>query len=124
MWSNFYAAGGFGMYPTSLFGFFLVSASVIYALRPERRFLLLAVCLAFLTLGSGALGFTTGMVNTFHYLEKVPVDQRGMIAALGCGESLNNVVLALIFFTLACLVVSVGAFRAIRRGVAPAAAGG
>ena len=35
MWSNFYEAGGWGMYPTTLFGFFLVISGVILLLRPE-----------------------------------------------------------------------------------------
>ncbi|MBI5545798.1 MAG: hypothetical protein HY901_18060 [Deltaproteobacteria bacterium] len=127
MFANFFEAGGFGMYPTSLFGFFLVAAAVIYALRPERGFFVLTGCLGLLTLSSGLLGFTTGLVNTFRYLEKVPNEKLLTIAALGCAESLNNVVLALILVTLTSLIVSVGALRAARsapRAVAPADSAG
>src|SRR6185436_19593437 len=29
MWSNFFAAGGWGMYPTMIFGFFLLATTVL-----------------------------------------------------------------------------------------------
>ena len=35
MWSNFYTAGGWGMHPTSVFGFLLLAAAALAALRPS-----------------------------------------------------------------------------------------
>ena len=119
MWSNFFRDGGFGMYPTLIFGFALVAAAAMYLLRPERRRVALPVCLGLLTLGSGLLGFTTGMVNTLRYIQKVPPGEQLQIGALGAAESANNLVLALIFVVLAALLASIGAFRASR---APATA--
>ena len=45
MWTTFFRDGGFGMYPTALFGFLLVASGVLCLLRPERRFVLLALSL-------------------------------------------------------------------------------
>ena len=112
MWNTFFRDGGWGMYPTSLFGFLLVAAGVLCVIRPERRYVPLLLSLGAMTLGSGLLGFATGLVATFHYLPRVAdVSQRFTIAALGCAESLNNVVLALILVVLAAVLSAVAAGR-------------
>jgi hypothetical protein len=112
MWNTFFRDGGWGMYPTSLFGFMLVAAGVLCAMRPERRYVPLLLSLGAMTLGSGLLGFATGLIATFHYLPRVAdVTERFTIAALGCAESLNNVVLALMLLVLASLCSSVAAAR-------------
>jgi dipeptide/tripeptide permease len=124
MWTTFFRDGGWGMYPTTLFGFLLVASGVLCLLRPERRFVPLALCLAALTLSSGLLGTATGVVNSFRYLERVPeVDQRFTIAALGCAESLNNLVLALILVTLTGVLGAAASLRsALKAPAAPASA--
>lgn len=114
MWANFFESGGFGMYPTSLFGFLLVAAGVVLTLRPERRFVRLVVSLGVLTLGSGVLSACVGVVNTLHYLRRVPAGEQLKIAAIGCAESFHNVVLALILVVLTALLASIAAFRAAR----------
>ena len=114
IWANSFRDGGWGMYPTSLFGFFLIAAAVLLVLRPERRFVALVASLGLLTLGAGVLGTTTGIVNTFRYLVKVPAAEQAQIAALGCAESLNNMVLALMLAVLAALLASIAALRAAR----------
>jgi len=132
MFANFYEAGGFGMYPTTLFGFFLSVSAVFYTLRPERRFMALSGSLGLLTLLSGFLGFATGMVNTLLAVTRgsvstgappadLPLESQLKILTMGTAESLNNVVLALILLTLSTLLVSVGALRAARasQAVAP-----
>jgi dipeptide/tripeptide permease len=83
MWTNFLRDGGFGMYPTLLFGFLLIASGARLMLRPERRFVALVVSLGVLTLGSGILGTTVGVINTFHYLAEVPAAEQLMVAALG-----------------------------------------
>ena len=118
MWSHFFRDGGFGMYPTVVFGFLLVAASALCLMRPERRIAVLAAVLGVATLGSGMLGTSMGLITTFHYLPQVPLEQRLTIAALGCAESLNNAVLALILVVLAALL---GAVAAARVALAPAA---
>ncbi|RLB58097.1 MAG: hypothetical protein DRI90_17140 [Deltaproteobacteria bacterium] len=102
------------MYPTSMFGFVLVAAGILLVLRPERRFVALVVSLGAATLGSGVLSASVGIVNTLHYLRKVPPADQLEIAALGCAESFHNVVLALILVVLTALLASIAAARAAR----------
>lgn len=112
MWSNFFKAGGWGIYPTSVFGFLLVAAVVVLLLRPDRRFVWLVLSLAVSTLGSGMLGTSIGVIYSFNYLDKVPAGERLAIAALGCAESLHNLVLALLFVVPTGLLAAIAAARA------------
>jgi hypothetical protein len=114
MWVNFFRDGGWNMYPTSLFGFLFIAAAVLLVLRPERRFVPLVASLGLLTLGAGVLGTMVGVVNTFRYLLKVPAAEQFQVAALGCAESLNNLVLAMMLLVLAALLGSIAALRASR----------
>ena len=119
--SDFWMAGGWGMYPTALFGVMLVAAGVAYALFPERRFVPLLVSLGIVVFGAGVLGTVTGFTTTFRYIEKVPVDQQHTITLLGISESLNNLILAFIFIVLSTLIASVGALRlGLKAKAAPA----
>ena len=123
MWSNIIEYGGWGMYPTSIFGFFLVAAGVVLALRPERRFVNLVIALAVGTFGSGVLSTCVGVANSFHYLRQVPVDRQLGIAAAGCAESLHNMVLALILVVITSLLATIAALRAGRPSEPTGAAG-
>jgi hypothetical protein len=114
MWSSFYEAGGWGMYPVSILGFALVAAGFVLALRPERRFVWLVVSLGVATLGSGLLSACVGVVNTLHYLQRVPSGDLLKIAALGCAESFHNVVLALMLLVVTALLAAIAAGRAAR----------
>jgi len=120
MWSTFFHDGGWGMYPTTGFGFLLIAAAVLLVLRPERRWIPLVASLGVVTFASGLLGTSVGIVNSFHYLPEVAKVEQVEIAALGCAESLNNLVLALIIVVLAGLMASLAALRA---GVARPAGG-
>src|SRR5262249_10361892 len=111
MWKNFYAAGGWGMYPTSLFGFLLIGACALYALRLERRFARLAAALAGLTLAPGLLGATVGICNSAHYITLVPKTEQLQILALGFEESLHDLVLALMLAIVGGLVAVLGIVR-------------
>ena len=116
MWASFFRDGGFGMYPTSLFGFALIASAGLLVLRPERRFVHLVGVLGLLTMGAAVLGTTVGIINTFRYIMTVPASDQFEIAALGCAESLNNLVLGLMLGVLAALLGSIAAFRASRAG--------
>jgi hypothetical protein len=102
-----------------VFGFLLVASGFLYLLRPESRYAPIVFCAGFLTLGSGVLGTVTGLVATCRYLDHVPPVDQFKIAALGCAESLNNIVLALILAMVAALPTLAGLVRSVRR---PAAA--
>ena len=109
--SEFFAAGGWGMYPPLVFGFLLIACSILYLLRPEPRYLAPLMGLAATTGAAGLLGFCTGVMNTLRYLKEVPTDERFLVVAYGCEESLHCVVLALILVVIAGIFVSLGAAR-------------
>ncbi len=110
---EFFKAGGPAMFVTLAFGFLLVGAAVLFAVRKDRGLLPLVGSLGLGTLFSGALGCTTGLIATFRFLEQVPADEQLQVAALGAQESLHNLVLALLLLTLAAIVASVGSFRSL-----------
>lgn len=122
MWSSFFASGGYGMYPTSVFGFLLVAACVHYALRPQPRSARLALTLGIVTFASGLLGTFVGICNSAHYLGQVPEPKQLEILALGVQESLHVVVLSLILIVLGGLVASAGAYRSNGGATGPLAA--
>jgi hypothetical protein len=119
--SEFFTAGGFGMYPTLLFGFLLVACSILFMLRPEPRYLAPLVGLGASTSAAGLLGFCTGVMNTLRYLKEVPAEERFLVVAFGCEESLHCVVLGLILLVIAGIFVSIGSVRAMGMFRAPAA---
>lgn len=112
MWSTFFNDGGWGMYPTTIFGFVLIASAVLYLLRPERRWMPLVATLGVVTFAAGLLGTSVGFVTTFRAIHQVPPAEQFAIATLGCAESLNNLVLGLIIVVLAGLIVALAALRA------------
>lgn len=122
MWADFFAAGGWGMYPTSFFGFLLIAASALYALRPDQRMARLVVTLGIVTFAAGLLGTSVGLGNTFHYIPQVAKDEQLQILALGCAESLHNAILGLMLVIVGGLVSSVGTLRRSDRTTTIAAA--
>jgi hypothetical protein len=108
--------GGWGMYPTSLFGVLAIAAAVWYARSPQRQRLVLFCIASTVALGAGVLGLVTGIMATLRHSAGMP-DQSAMIAQ-GTFESLNNLSLALVLFILGGIVAGVGAWRAAtpRRG--------
>jgi hypothetical protein len=112
MWSSFYAAGGWGMHPITFFGFFLITASALYALRPQTGAARVVVALAFVTFAAGLLGTCTGVSTTLHYIHQVEPARQLPIMAEGIAESLHNIVFALILDVLGGLLAIVGLLRA------------
>lgn len=106
--------GGWGMYPTLLFGLVCIATSVRYAVKPERRLVPLLITTNVMAFIAGNLGFVTGLINTAKYMEKVETSQVPLITVLGTGESLHNVALALILMILAAVASTIGAFRISR----------
>lgn len=111
MWSNFFHDGGWGMYPTAFSGFFLVLASVLVLIRPDRKFVPLLASLGAVTLLSGVLGTLVGVANSMRFIHQVPVERQLGILSMGVAESLNVTVLALILVVLASLLGSGAALR-------------
>jgi hypothetical protein len=121
MWTNFYAAGGWGMYPVSLMGFFLIVSSVLFALRPGPRGGKLVLVFGVVTFASGLLGATVGICNSAHFIPQVDPSKQLEILALGFEESLHDVVLALMLVVVAGLISAVGTLRG---SAAPSATAG
>jgi len=103
--------GGWGMYPTTIAGLFLVGAAARYAMRPERRRLAIVRTLALLTLLVATLGFVTGVIRTFTSAAGVDAHELGGCVVAGVGESLNNLGLGLVLLVIATLATVVGRLR-------------
>ena len=109
MW---FAAGGWGMYPVSLFGFLLVIASLLYAMRPQAKYEKPVLALGVITWAAGVLGTATGIVATSHYIQNVDKAKQFEIFCLGLDESLHDLILALMIIVPATLIALVGMVRA------------
>lgn len=104
--------GGFGMYPTAIFGLLLIGVAIRYAIKPEARFIPLQITLGLLTFFAGCLGFVTGVITSFSHLMEIQGDGNAKwIPLIGTAESLYNVALALALIIMAVLAASVGAAR-------------
>ncbi len=112
MLRDYFIAGGWGMYPTVVFGFVLLASAALYAIRVEERYARASLLFALVTVWSGWLGCATGVVTTIRaVLGQVPPPQQFAVWIEGCEESLHNLVLALIIVIPSALVASVGVFR-------------
>ena len=120
MWNDFFRNGGFGMYPTSIFAFCLIAVSVLYLLRPERRYAPVVLSAGIMTLLAGALGCAVGFVTTIFFVRTLPPAEQFTVTLVGIAESLNNIILALIVCVLAALLAFAGTLRSAR-GAAPSA---
>ncbi|MBN2498251.1 MAG: hypothetical protein JXR96_26910 [Deltaproteobacteria bacterium] len=117
--SEAFRLGGWGMYPTLICGLMLVGAGILYAVKPQRRFVPLLFAVGTMTFISGLLGFTTGMIRTLLYVGQVGPDER-YLALIGLAESLHNVAFALVFVMLAAIAAGIGTARSARSRAAAA----
>lgn len=113
---NFIDEGGFGMFPTLAFGFVLAVYAVLYLLKPQPRAWPVLGGLFGLTLGSGVLGTTVGVITTLHVLPQVKPEEVFLVLGQGVAESANNLVLSFIFLMLSGLMCTIGLARASRTG--------
>lgn len=105
VWDNFYRLGGPGMYLTTLFGLGLLVVSVLYLIRRDEKYVPMAKTLSLLTLASGVLGTTTGLMVAFRFVQHMQPADQVAVAALGFAEAINNIVLALLLTIASGLVV-------------------
>lgn len=106
--------GGWGMFPTLVFGLLLLGAAVRYAMKPEPRWVPLQIALGVLTLTAGFLGFVSGVIVTTQHLSELPAERVTLIGAIGIGESLHDVGLALLLMMFAGMLTAIGAVRLTR----------
>ena len=112
--ADFFREGGFGMYPTALFGLTSLLLAVFYAFKPVPRLLPLVKGLGVAALLAGLLGTTMGIKATVTAIVGAPdlaPERMPLIAMAGVGESINNLVLALVLTVLVALAVGIGGFR-------------
>jgi hypothetical protein len=108
---DFFREGGFGMWPTLVFGVLAFGLALKHAIHAHPESMPLLIGLGLATLMSGALGAVSGFMMTFQAIQQVPQPQQGTIAMLGVSESLANLVLALVFCTLVPLLAGIGTWR-------------
>ena len=114
MWTNFFEAGGFGMYPTLVFGFALLATTTLFALRGDERYRRAALAFGTITFTSGVLGTCVGICKSVHYIVTLPPQEQFATLAMGCEESLHNLVLAAIIVIFAAMIAAANAFRRAR----------
>ncbi len=118
---EFFRDGGWGMYPTLMFGLLMVGVAARYAMTPEKRFLPLLFGLGIATMSSGGLGFVTGLIVTAKAVQgegNMETSTRAIISLYGFGESLSNVAVALGFVTIAALASCFGGFKIAKQATA------
>ena len=102
--------GGWGMYPTTIFGLVLVAT----ALRHPTQRIALVRALSVLTALSGALGFVSGVIKSFTSVAGLDAREAPIAALVGVGESLCNIGLALGMLLAAWLAIAVARARGDR----------
>jgi hypothetical protein len=111
MWKDFYAAGGWGMHPIALFGLAFIALAMLDAIRPDTKHARALAILGILTFAAGLLGTATGIATSFHYVQAVAPEKQVEILALGCAESLHDLVFALMLDILGGLLSLVSVLR-------------
>jgi hypothetical protein len=105
--TDFFAEGGGTMFPTALFGLLAVTASLLLAARPERRFLPLLLSLS----APGFLGTMWGLTGVVKAAANAAAADVQTIVAACATQALNSLLLACVFVVLAMLGASSGALR-------------
>lgn len=113
---EFFAEGGWGMYPVLVFGLSAVGGAIWFALKPEPRRLAFTAAM-WLTLVSAIVHATwTDLAAVMAYLsdatQKQPDMQVVPILFQGLKESTRPGTMGGMFLTLGLLIVGIGALRA------------
>ena len=115
---DFFVEGGWGMYPTLIFGLISVGGAIWFALKPEPRRLAFTAGM-WLTLVSAIVHATwTDLAAVFGNLGEAAQKPDTQVAAIlftGLKESTRPGALGGIFLTLTLLIVSIGALKASKR---------
>lgn len=113
--SQFFRDGGWGMYPTLIFGVAALALAALFLARPGvARLEKVMARMESATFLAGSLGFLTGLHTTLTYVfgSEVPQEDRLRIFVAGLLESSNNLLLAIGLLVLSRLVSSAAMLRA------------
>lgn len=103
--------GGWGMWPTLIFGTAALALAVRHAVSPKKELLPLILGVGSATIFAGWLGMTIGVMTSIRYVQNHPLPERGAILMIGVGESLQNIALALVLSVLVALMTGFGSWR-------------
>jgi hypothetical protein len=102
--------GGWGMYPTLVFGLWANVESARQIWRPSPSFRA-AIALAAVTLLSGLLGTVSGFIKTLAYAVDHPYEQMVRFAFIGLSETLHNLALAMVMLVFSSLLYAIAHLR-------------
>jgi hypothetical protein len=108
---NAFREGGWGMYPTFVFGLIALGTALRFAFRGDARLQGFIESMTRAIFYSGLLGFVTGMIMVARYIEGHPDMDALRILVEGAGEAVNNLALAFTLISLIHLVMAVGRRR-------------
>jgi hypothetical protein len=108
--SEAFRLGGWGMWPTLVFGVLMLAIAILYTVRADQRLSSLLRTTGWMTFISGCLGFVTGLIRSCLYISDVAADDRYLVV-IGFGESLVNIAWALGLIMTAMVVATVGTWR-------------
>lgn len=117
--ANFFIEGGSLMFLVVLLGVVLAATALLSLLRPGQ-YGTLTTMLAALTAGAGVLGTALSLGSVLRYIAHAEEDQQTLLKICwqGTAESLNNLILAMVFVLPALAVHALAVLRARRRGAA------
>ena len=118
MFLDFFREGGWGMYPTLLFGTVTAAMAFRFAAKPDHGITRALWTMGAATIFSGLLGFFTGTIRTFQYVQKLPPPEQFSITLVGLSESMCNLVLAFVMTMVALILLSIGSLRQSKAGFA------
>lgn len=103
--------GGWGMWPTLVFGTAALALAVRHAVSPKKELLPLILGVGAATIFAGWLGMTVGVMTAIRFVQNLPPPERGPTMLIGVGEALHNVALALVLAVLIALMTGFGSWR-------------
>lgn len=118
---EFFAEGGWGMWPVLVFGLVMLNSAARYAWDIERARLRFVVAMGILLVSTMAHAMLTDVAAVCSYVSdpaRTPADELGRTLLTGLMESTRPGVLGGALLTLSLVMVAVGVYRDSRREVA------
>ncbi len=122
---QFFAEGGFGMYPVLVFGLVLIGTAGRYALDGEPIRLRFVLAMSALLIVSMLHAMLTDVAMVFWYLEepsRAPDAEFARILVTGLKESTRPGALGGALLAFALVLVAIGVYRGTRKELRAAAA--